>query len=329
MSIWSLTGLVSRRLAVAGACAIALVACGGGGGGGGPSSISYTGSTSQATINGSNATALAGSAFASGDAGASANVLGVASGSVSQPVEQRSIKVANVLQSAVGKIDLRSSSSMVIGTTQTDSQTFNGPCGGSFSYTISFDDVTGNFNGSLSFNGYCEQTGSSISGHVSLSGQIDLTPNPPTLFKSLAFDATYLALVDNGSNFAISGTVAFVFSGSSATVTENFRIQDGSGKVYKVANLVIVLTNTLSDVQETLNGRFYHPDHGYVDVVTNTTFVIPTGYAYPTSGSLTINGAGSTKAVLTALSDGTYTLDIDVDGDGITDQTKSGDWVDL
>ena len=326
MSIWSLTGLVSRRLAVAGACAIALVACGGGGGGGGPSSISYTGSTTQATIDGSNATALAGSAFASGDAGASANVLGVASGSVSQPVEQRSIKIANVLQSAIGKIDLQSLPTTAVGTVQTESQTVAGPCGGSFSYTISVDDVTGDFSGSLSFNAYCEQVGNSISGHVSFSGQIDVNT---LTFISLQFNAAYLAVVDNGSNFAISGTVAFVFSGSTATVTENFSIQDGSGEVYKVANLVIVMTNTLSEVQETLNGRFYHPDHGYVDVVTTATFVIPIGSAYPTSGSLTINGAGNTKAVLTALSDGTYTLDIDVDGDGITDQTKSGNWVDL
>jgi hypothetical protein len=326
MTIWSLTGLVSRRLAMAGVCAIALVACGGGGGGGGPSSISYTGSTTQATIDGSNATALAGSAFASGDAGASANVLGVASGSASQPVEQRSIKIASVLQSAVGKINLQPSASTAAGAVQTESSSVAGSCGGSLSYTISVDDVTGDFSGSLNFNGYCEQVGNSISGHVSFSGHIDLNTS---VFTSLQFNATYLALVDNGSNFAFTGTVAFVFSGSSATVTENFDIQDGSGNVYRVQNLVIGLTNTGSEVQETFNGRFYHPDHGYVDVVTNTTFVIPIGSAYPTSGSLTITGALGTKAVLTALSDGTYTLDVDTDGNGTLETHLTGNWVDL
>jgi hypothetical protein len=319
-------GFISRRLAVAGICAITLVACGGGGGGDGSApTVSYTGSTLQATVTDGNASALAGGAFVSGDAGASANVLGT-SEVVSQPVQQRSIKVASVLRSAVSKIDLRSASSAAAGTIQQESNTVSGPCGGTFSYTISVDDVTGAFNGTLSFSAYCEVPGESISGQVSFSGLIDLvTPS----FTSLQFTATYLALTDGGKSFAIAGTVAFSFSGAAATVTENFAIQDGSGKVYQVQNLVITLTDTGSQKQETLSGRFYHPDHGYVDVVTTVTFVVPLGSAYPTSGSLTINGASGTKAVLTALADGTYTLDIDTDGDGSLETHLTGNWVDL
>ena len=81
-------GFVSRRLAVVGICAVTLVACGGGGGGGSGPTVSYTGSTSQATVTDGNAAALAGGSFVSGDAGASANVLGT-SEVVSQPVQQR------------------------------------------------------------------------------------------------------------------------------------------------------------------------------------------------------------------------------------------------
>jgi len=317
-------GFISRRLAVVGICATTLVACGGGGGGSGPT-VSYTGSTSQAMVDGGNAAALAGGAFVSGDAGASANVLAT-SEVVSQPVQQRSIKVASVLRSAVGKIDLQSAPSVAVGAIQQESNTVSGPCGGTLSYTISVDDVTGAFDGTLSFSSYCETPGESISGQVSFSGLIDLvTPS----FTSLQFTATYLALTDNGKSFAIAGTVAFSFSGSTATVTENFVIQDGSGKVYQVQNLVITLTDTGLQTEETLNGRFYHPDHGYVDVVTTVTFIVPSGSAFPTSGSLTINGASGTKAVLTALADGTYTLDIDSNGDGSFETQVTGNWVDL
>lgn len=318
-------GSISRRLAVAGLCAVGLVACGGGGGGGGGSTVSYTGSTSQATVDGANAAALAGGAFVSGDAGASANVLGT-SEVASQPASQRSIMVASVLRSAVSKIDLKSAPSAAIGAIQQESNTVSGPCGGAFSYTISVDDVTGAFNGTLTFNSYCETPGESISGQVSFSGIIDLmTPS----FTSLQFTASYLALTDNGKSFAIAGTVAFSFSGATATVTENFAIKDASERVYQVQNLVITLTDTGSQTQETLSGRFYHPDHGYVDVVTTVTFVVPSGFAYPTSGSLTINGASGTKAVLTALADGTYTLDIDTDGNGSLETHLTGNWVDL
>lgn len=323
MRTWSLTGLVPRRLAVVGVCAIILGACGGGGGG--PSSISYTGSTAQATIDATNAADLAGGAFVSGDAGASANVVGVASGSVSQPVQQRSVKVAKVLESAVSKIDFQSSPSGAVGTMQQASDTVSGSCGGSLSYTITFDDVSGAFSGSLSFNSYCDVPGNKVSGQVSFSGQIDLNTSQ---FTSLQFNATYLAFVDNGNTFAISGTLEFV-AGATVTVTENFRIKDGSGKIYEVQDLVIGLTDTGANVQETLFGRFYHPDHGYVDVVTTATFIVPVGYDFPTSGSLTITGAGSSKAVLTALSDGTYTLDIDADGNGTFETTLTGNWVDL
>lgn len=324
MGRWLIGRLTFRRLAVVGACAVALVGCGGGGGGGSTPSVSYVGSTGQATIDAGNAAGLAGGAFVSGDAGASANVVTAAS-STAQPAQQRSVLVAEMLVGAVDKIDMRSSSSVATGTVQQGSNTVTGTCGGTYSYTISFDDVTGAFSGSLSFNSYCEVPGESISGQVAFSGQIDLNT---FLFTSLQFNATYLALVDNGKSFAISGTVAFVFAGSSATVTENFNIQDASGKVYKVQDLIIALTDTGTETQETLSGRFYHPDHGYVDVTT-TTFVIPHGSAFPTSGSLTITGAMSTKAVLTALSDGTYTLDIDTDGNGTLETHLTGNWVDL
>ena len=162
-----------------------------------------------------------------------------------------------MLRSAVSKIDMQSAPSAAAGAIQQESNTVSGPCGGTFSYTISVNDVTGEFSGTLSFNAYCEMPGESISGQVSFSGLIDLvTPS----FTSLQFTATYLSLTDGGKSFAITGTVAFSFSGATATVTENFAIQDGSGKVYQVQNLVITLTDTLSQTQETLNGRFYHPD---------------------------------------------------------------------
>lgn len=325
MSDRSSAGYGFRRFALIGACTLTLAACGGGGGGGGASAggFSYTGSTAQAAIDETNAAALAGGAFVTGDAGASANVVGVAaSGSA---VQQRSVKVANALRDAVRRIDFLDSSSTAVSALQQESNTVTGPCGGSFSYSISVDDQTGSFSGMLDFSSFCQEPGDSISGQVSFSGQIDLN----TLqFVSLQFTATALGLADNGKDFAINGTITFAFAGASATITENFDIRDGSGKVYRVQNLVVALTTGTSETQEMLSGRFYHPDYGYVDVTTTAVFHIPTGSDFPVSGSLTVTGTGG-KAMLTALSGSQYQLDIDADGDDTFEKTVIGNWADL
>lgn len=318
------------------AFALTLAACGGGGGGdggggGAASAFSYSGQTSQATVTGGNAGDLAAGAYGTGDAG---TTLAVVSSVVTseQPSNPASVKAARVLKAAVARIDFNAAPRAVGALQHVASGPIFGTCGGSFNYSISVDDQTGLFSGSLVFNAYCEEPGESINGAVSFSGQIDLGASE---FVSLQLTATNFTITSGSDSFAVSGTISYVFTSPSVMqVTENFDIQDASGLVYRVQDFVVTLTDTAGDTQIEISGRFYHPAHGYVEVATTTPFLIPFGSVVPTSGSLTatgaaVPGAGNGKATLTAIGGGRYQLQVDADGDGTFEQSSTGNWADL
>jgi len=66
-------------------------------------------------------------------------------------------------------------------------------------------------------------------------------------------------------------------------------------------------------------GRFYHPDHGFVNLTTTEPFIVHNEDDWPTSGLLVIQGDKNTKAELSARDQLTCFLAVDTDGDGAID----------
>ncbi|MEK7207658.1 MAG: hypothetical protein AAB134_07240 [Pseudomonadota bacterium] len=317
-----------RRLLGGMFLALLLTACGGGGGGGGGSSsgsgsntLSYTGITSQAAITASNADDLSAGAILDAGAGGSASLVGAMSNETSPPAKVRSVTASTAIKKALGRLDYSANSGVVIGAMVTVSDTMPGTCAGSSgsaSYSISWDDVAGDFSGTISFNGYCDD-GVTLTGTAGFSGNIDPVTDA---FTALSLSTSSLTVVSGADNFTIAGSLAFTaITSSSDNLSMTLNIRDGTGKVYRIENFLCVLTYDLPflgmDSVRFVSGRFYHPDHGYVDVVSLSDFRFTLASYYPYVGVLVVTGSSGSQARLTANGDSqTFQVETDTDGNG-------------
>ncbi len=300
-----------------------LVACGGGGGGGTSSTLSYSGSTAQATVTSANADDLVLDAYQNGAIG------GAAAGSMTGVTPERGagtprgLVLAESLGNAVERMDIASQAPLN-SAMKTATDTADGSCGGSMSYSVSYDDQNGDFSGTLSFSSFCED-------EVKLSGDVDFsgTMNPGTgELSSFTMTTDGLTAEMCGDSFTAAGSIGVSRSGTTSTVTMDMKVRDGgTGKVYWAKDYQMTLTSgsTYSEVE--VSGRFYHPDYGYVDISTTTKLRIQEGSYWPSSGVLVATGSRGTKAQVTALN-ASYQLDVDDNGDGTYEYSESQAWSD-
>lgn len=311
--------------------ALLLTACGGGGGGGGgggssssssgSNTPSYTGITSQAVVTASNADDLSAGAILDAGAGGSASLVGATSNETSPPAKVRSVTASTAIKKALGRLDYSANSGAVIGAMVTVSDTMPGTCAGSSgsaSYSISWDDVTGDFSGTISFNGYCDD-GDTLTGSAGFSGNIDPVTDA---FTALNFSTSFLTVVSGVDSFTLAGSLAFT---AMTPVSENLSmtldLRDGAGKVYRIESFLCTLTydspSAGTDSVRVVSGRFYHPDHGYVDVASTSDFWFTGASDYPYAGVLVVTGNGGSQAILTANSNAqTFEVKADTDGNG-------------
>jgi hypothetical protein len=314
-----LTGVIALGL-------LTIVATGGGGGGGGgggaPPPITYTGITDPAAVDENNAVDLAVGAYEGGRTGAATGLMAFQTEGSGNVGYSRILKVSQVLEDSLRQLDFMSrSDGSFIGAIYTYTGAIYGDCGGSASYTISVNDQTGDFSGSLSFSGYCED-GVTIAGAASFSGQVNVITEDLLKF-SLSFSA--LTGTSGIDSFTISGNISCDFIVYPYTMVISMLVRDNStGKVYWVRDYTMTATEGSAYVDIELSGMYYDPDYGYVILTTTTPFRIYYAHCWPSEGVLVVAGdtgisGGSMKARLTALSSTTYQVEADTDGDGSYD----------
>jgi len=313
-----------------------LVNCGGGGGGSGSSStssISYTGSTSQAVITQANGEEIAYSAYQNGGTGNSlGGVLGIQQAGSNTTSRPRMLVLSRALRKSIDHISLdHDQDSYNTGATVSQSTTIPGGCGGNATYSISIDDVTYDFTGTFSFSAYCDE-GATLSGNLTFTGQF----NPDTLvFGLITMSYDNLTVTAGNDSFTADGDMTLDPSSTPISVTLNMVMLDNStDKTYRAENFVMTVTDNLTSVSMTIVGRLYDPDYGYVDITTPTPLVISSGDTYPSSGVLLATGSngssgGPAKVKLTVLSNTSYQIEIDEDGDGTYEYLDTGNWADL
>ena len=192
-------------------------------------------------------------------------------------------------------------------------QTVNGECGGSYTIGFDFDSVTGSISsGSIVYDKYCEE-GVIESGSVGFSGQMDLV----TKDMNLDFTYTNFTQTEGNDSETINGTASFVSTLTTETITaKDLYVRDNTlNKTAWLNNFVITSTEEPADSLITINGRYYDPDYGYIDLSTESPGVILTGDENPSAGVLVGKGKNNTKARLTALSSMTYKVEADTNGD--------------
>jgi uncharacterized repeat protein (TIGR01451 family) len=293
--------------------------CGGGGGGGnGATGIQYTGLTTQATIDENNAEQLALGAYTGGDIG---TVMGgravVQTGEIDR---SRTIALVEAIEKSILHIDLNASlDGASYRAIITDSGTILGNCGGSISYTVEINDVTGEFTGTFNFSNYCEDD-VTLSGSSSISGIVDLVIGE-FIQLSMSFDS--LIVTVTGDTFTTKGNISYDdLQAPLVHVDMDLLMRDNSTeKVYWSHNYYLRISKGPDYIELYMIGRYYDPDCGYVDVESTTDFRIYDVDLWPSSGVLIVEGdtgtfGGNTMARLTDYSCGACVVDADTDGGG-------------
>jgi hypothetical protein len=299
-----------------------LSTCGGGGGGGVVDNVTYTGSTTPAVIVDTNAKTLAEGAI-------TGSTTGIAFGVVSEEQEVQPnptiLDVARILSNSVTQLDISPSASTLPGAIVSDSGSDSCLDGGSISFNLSVDDVTGDFSGTFNFIN-CAEGGTTINGNATVSGSLGGADFV------ISFTFNPITVVSGTESYTMSGTVGTsvliaAVPPVTVSISMDVRLRNNNTQMVEwVNNLTISAVDNISFLEMTITGRYYHPEHGYIDIVTNTAFQINVADQWPNVGQMTITGASGSKARLTATSNTEYTLEVDADGDDTYETVTLENW---
>jgi len=304
---------------------VSIIGSGGGGdGGSAQSQITYTGLTTQAQITDANAALFAAGAFSAGQTGSAFSGTGAVEKSSDETISSfRIFKISQALKDAALQVDPSSiPGPPFIGASEND--TLSGPCGGTVSYTIQYNDATGAFSGTFTFNSYCD-TGVTITGRTTVSGTIN---TGTSTIEDIRFDFTNLS---DGSS-TLDGYLDIDFIVSPIRIGFDALFKDGAtSKVYWVSNFEMFITIGGSYVDVNLSsGAYYDPDYGYVTITTPTPFRVYDSDFWPSSGVIVVTGTGNTKARLTTIDNTQCRIDADLDGNGTYEWgPNTYNWADL
>lgn len=307
-----------------------LAACGGGGGGGDDTTSDYTGLKTPVVITQANAEVLATEALSAGvdDFAADEFLLGVETeidgASTSLP---HTIILARTLTDLVKKLNL-DGSSFLPGITQTE--TTNETCdgGGTVAITVTVDDASGIFSGSMTFTD-CVSLDVTLSGRISFTGEIDVNT-----LNSIQMTMNFTALTEEygSESYTMNGSIYIAISdlsadtGSEVITVMNYTVRDNTtGTVVMLENYRVVATDLVTEVRVTISGKFYHPDYGYGVISTIQPLLIRYTDDWPYSGQYVVTGDSSSLRV-TAINSAQYTLEVDEDGDGVYETVTTESW---
>ena len=307
--------------------ALTLSACGGGGGGDdGAAGISYTGAKSAASLTTANGEEIATSAYENGGSGEGLGTIFSSRSEIEQAQQKITPKTASLAKSLVGavnKIQLPANKVSNHRAVQSASGTLTGDCSGTAAYTITYDDVSGDFSGGFTFSNFCNE-GETINGALTMSGNLNVNSQN---FGTFSMTMTAMTVSSGGESYTIHGSMNVNQTSSPSVITVNLKLKDNNTQqVFWVENFNLSIVDMISYEELSMTGRFYHPDYGYVDVTTPTPFRYTGSNDYPYPGVLVATGADGGTCTLTSLSTTTYQIDIDEDGDGNLEQTTTGIW---
>jgi len=322
--------------------------CGGGGGGGGGDSLSYTGLTTPAVIDNTNAAAIARAAYEGGEMSDTSFIPSPLSVGESINEGTQPFRVVPLVWT------LRNAAESVFGAERASSpmaqarplERFYGSVSGYMDVSASWDDYTCNLSGSFSFHGYDDGSGVVLSGTVGFSGTTsfyyDQGLKMPGDILDLIISFSSFTSSDGIDTVRIGGTLAFQFNvptGGPVIAVLNLVTRDeGTGKTVWIRNYTVTVTEGTDSVlghytEASISGQIYIHDYGYVDISTDLPFRLYgddiVGYdEYPSSGILVVTGKDGCKARLTVLDITGYRVEVDANPvDGTYEWWVERSWV--
>ena len=216
----------------------------------------------------------------------------------------------------------------------TTSESFNDSYGiGSMWISQTFDNVTGNFSGSVTFNNYhpLPNPNDYLNGTLYVSGTFDINN---TEIQSFSISSKSISGVLNGVSislisFSCSANIVSYYPIFSGDLSFSFYLQnDNTGKVLWYNNYAIHASKVSSTVIElNITGTFYHPDYGYITLTTPYNDIeFYSNYGEPKSGIILATGANNTNIKTTFISNTTYRIEVCDDGDGLYEYINEYPW---
>ena len=286
-------------------------------------SISYSGSTKMAVITANNSVELTLDAYYGGPVRVDIPINRTAEASGGETLfllQHGMLLYSSLSRKMIENFTIYGDTAPQLRTIETETSKILGNCGGSKTSTLNINDTTGNFTNTIWDDNYCED-GITSSGTINASGGVNLDTFEITEM-NMSFDLWTIS--SSSYSITFSGTISSDLTVNSQTLTLNYLIRDNNSdnvsrdKVYKVENYVTSTALLIDRVETTVSdGRFYHPDYGYVDLISEQPFILYSGDFAVSSGELSITGAMQTKALLTVHSINDIEITADTDGDGV------------
>ena len=275
-----------------------LQACGGGGGGGGSSSsaISYSGLTTEARVEGSNAESLSTAAAS----GAAQSVVADSAGGILVPrsviqAEAKLVEVSpRIAQWIVGASNLYSAKTVVLSGEICDA-------GG----TAIADTNDAETVGTIVFT----NCGILIDATevIYLTGTVDYVITlaggaVDSLSMTFNVTATYA-----GESAALNLSLNCVDLSGSASCTVRSDFVGVDGRIYRVMDITV----TPSGSGYYVNATVYDPDHGRVDMTTTAPLAFDCPNGVPSTGTVVISGTDSTSGTINLVSCSEFNVTVD------------------
>lgn len=290
---------------------LALVSgCGGGSGGAssGGGSLSYTGATAPARITYLNAEELAISAFEGGASSGTGLRKSQSSSQGLNPEDPNAFAISRSLRQVLNVHEWKPARASAAragasGTIQGDSSCAGGPGSAGFTMDFFVEETPYGYvlykgKGVLTYSGFCSK-GARLTGSADISALYD---DQTLLLMELTVAFNLLRVETGTASTVASGSIReYNFRDTSYNEeTTLFVLDTASSKVFKTDGLITINSPGSDYVDITVSGGFfYHPDYGYVHLLTSNPMRYYDDFALPSSGSLHLSGDTGTRADLT------------------------------
>ena len=199
------------------------------------------------------------------------------------------------------------------------SKTIAGNCPdnpGYASYTVTENVSDRTFSGEIAFYNFCNDY-VIMNGQAKIEGQFERDRDA---FGRFTLTFSWLKASTGNRSYTLNGAITIVMGNPTSTVTMNLALKDNkTGTIYKLEDFEVVITRETGYAEYEMSGKFYHPDYGHVTVSTPAAVRIYYGDEYPSSGTLSVTGQNQTTAQMAFLTETTYKIEVDLDGDGVFD----------
>lgn len=295
-------GSFTGRCLLLGTLALFLAACNGGSGAGGSSGLIYSGVTTAAVITSTNNQDFVDSSTEGAAMVVTEEVVDEYTSPIGVGADKRaSMSMARVVLDIVREISAEDPALSNIPAGATTTVTWSQLntelgdayfCGGNVSVTSS----SGGDKGSMEFNNLCMNDIGDLLPDISM-----MTINGKFVWQATAttYSSTgHFTLSAGGETFTFDGETSCTGSAYSYDSCSYAGLYTGSdGQIYKLVDYDVSTPD--GGTSWNIDARFYHPEHGHVDISTNVALEFSCSNGMPGAGEIRIDGAGGSYLIIT------------------------------